>query len=160
KEPAHRYRSASELAADLRRFLNGEPILARAPNLVERTVKWARRRPTVAALIAAVMLVAAIGFGGILWQWQKTAAALNETRMAHDATKAHLYLNQIARARHELMANHSARAERLLDETPVAARGWEWHFLKRRCQTNLYVMRGSGASVQSVAYSPDGNYIA
>lgn len=160
KEPGHRYKSASDLAADLRRFLNGEAILARAPGILERSAKWAKRRPAVAALLATVVVVTGLGFTGVVWQWQQTAQALGQSRQAHETTKAHLYLNQIARARHELVANHVARAETLLDETPVAARGWEWHFLKRRCQTDLYVMRGNGAPVQSVTYSPDGSLIA
>jgi WD40 repeat protein/serine/threonine protein kinase len=160
KEPSHRYKSANDLAADLRRFIQGEPILARPPGWPERSAKWVRRRPAVAALIASVVAVATLGFSGVVWQWRQTIDALSQSQKAHNATKAHLYLNQIARARHELVANHVGRAESLLDETPEAARGWEWHFLKRRCQTDLYVMRGNGAPVQSVAYSPDSKLIA
>src|SRR5262249_46891508 len=54
KEPAKRYPSAEALADDLRRFLAGAPIQARPVRLWERGVKWARRRPGVAALLAAV----------------------------------------------------------------------------------------------------------
>jgi tetratricopeptide (TPR) repeat protein/tRNA A-37 threonylcarbamoyl transferase component Bud32 len=51
KEPRKRYASAAELADDLRRFLAGEPILARPASLWERGTKWAKRRPAVAALL-------------------------------------------------------------------------------------------------------------
>jgi tetratricopeptide (TPR) repeat protein len=54
KEPNRRYPSAGDLAEDLRRFLAGAPIKARPVRLWERGVKWARRRPAVAALVAAV----------------------------------------------------------------------------------------------------------
>ena len=47
KEPARRYSSATELADDLGRFLNGEPVLARAPSSLDRLVKLARRHPAV-----------------------------------------------------------------------------------------------------------------
>ena len=48
KEPSARYASAGALADDLRRFLEDQPIQARRPGLVDRTVKWSRRhRPAV-----------------------------------------------------------------------------------------------------------------
>jgi serine/threonine-protein kinase len=54
KSPARRYADAGGLADDLRRFLAGEPITARPAGWTERGVKWARRRPAVAGLLAAV----------------------------------------------------------------------------------------------------------
>jgi formylglycine-generating enzyme required for sulfatase activity len=56
KEPARRYASAEELADDLRRFQTGEPIRARPVGRVERAVKWAKRRPALAALLGVVLL--------------------------------------------------------------------------------------------------------
>jgi serine/threonine protein kinase/tetratricopeptide (TPR) repeat protein len=50
KTPARRYATAGELADDLRRFLNYEPIRARPASWWQRTAKWARRRPAAAAL--------------------------------------------------------------------------------------------------------------
>jgi hypothetical protein len=52
KERQRRYPSAEALAEDLRRFLAGEPIRARPTGMVERGLKWARRRPALAALLA------------------------------------------------------------------------------------------------------------
>ncbi len=45
KHPAQRYADAEQLAEDLRRFRQGEPIVARPVGRSERRVKWARRRP-------------------------------------------------------------------------------------------------------------------
>ncbi len=68
KEPARRYASALELADDLRRFLNGEPIRARRTGPVEHLVKWVRRKPFQAALAGALLLVlAATSFAGVAY---------------------------------------------------------------------------------------------
>jgi serine/threonine protein kinase/tetratricopeptide (TPR) repeat protein len=67
KDPRQRYASALEMAEDLRRFLAGEPIRARPVGLWEKGVKWLRRRPAVAALLA-VSAIAVLGFLGLgLW---------------------------------------------------------------------------------------------
>src|SRR5262249_22211965 len=55
KAPARRYQTAAEFAADLRRFLAGEPIKARPVGRVERLWRWCRRRPRDAALAGTVL---------------------------------------------------------------------------------------------------------
>src|SRR5262249_748509 len=52
KDPPRRYPSAAELADDLRRFLDREPIRARPISTPERLAKWARREPALAALVS------------------------------------------------------------------------------------------------------------
>jgi eukaryotic-like serine/threonine-protein kinase len=52
KEPVRRYASAEALAEDLRRYLAGEPVQARPMSAWRRGLKWARRRPAAAALLA------------------------------------------------------------------------------------------------------------
>ncbi len=70
KEPGRRYATARDLADDLRRFRAGEPVRARPVATTERVVVWCRRRPAVAGLLAALVLVFLAGAGGVLWQWQ------------------------------------------------------------------------------------------
>ena len=74
KEPHHRYASAAALAEDLGRFLAGEPIRARPLGRLGRTLKWARRRPSLAAL--GVVLFAAVVAAG----W----AAVAEVRLTEE----------------------------------------------------------------------------
>jgi tetratricopeptide (TPR) repeat protein len=66
KAPRRRYATAADLAADLDRFLEGKPIAARPVGATERVLKWARRRPSQAAL-AGLGLASMVGaLGGLL----------------------------------------------------------------------------------------------
>lgn len=67
KEPSRRYASGADLAADLRRWLRGDPILARPASALERLGMWARRKPALAGLSAA-LLTTAIGGTTVLWR--------------------------------------------------------------------------------------------
>jgi hypothetical protein len=69
KEPGQRYASALELADDLQRFLNDEPIRARQVGVLERARKWARRRPALAGSLAVAVLLLLGGLAGGLWYW-------------------------------------------------------------------------------------------
>jgi WD40 repeat protein len=77
KEPARRYGSAEAVAEELERWLAGEPIRARRIRPIERAIKWARRRPAIAALAGLVLLVSILGVAGIIWQWRQAVAARN-----------------------------------------------------------------------------------
>ena len=56
REPEARYGTAQELADDLRRFLQHEPIHAKRPSRFVRSLKWARRHRTVTTLMSTVVL--------------------------------------------------------------------------------------------------------
>jgi serine/threonine protein kinase len=63
KDPQKRYASAKSLAADLERFREGKPIMARPVSVFERSWRWCRRNPAVAALtggLAAVILISLV----------------------------------------------------------------------------------------------------
>jgi tetratricopeptide (TPR) repeat protein len=61
KSAARRYETAASLAADLRRYLAGEPIQARRSSRRERMVKWIRRNRTVSALASGVAIALLAG---------------------------------------------------------------------------------------------------
>lgn len=67
KETSHRYESAEHLAEDLQRYRTSRPILARHVGTFERTLLWARRRPVIAALCSAVLLLGLLTLIGGGW---------------------------------------------------------------------------------------------
>lgn len=63
KDPTRRYLTAGELADDLRRFLDGRPILARPVSSAEKAWRWAKRNPWVAGLgtgVAVLLITVAV----------------------------------------------------------------------------------------------------
>jgi eukaryotic-like serine/threonine-protein kinase len=71
KEPSARYATALELATDLQRFLDGEPIQARRAGLLERSVRIARRHPT-AMVTTALAIVILAGLLLVLRYWPRS----------------------------------------------------------------------------------------
>jgi serine/threonine-protein kinase len=57
KEPGKRYESAQALADDLKRYLDGVPILARPVSAPERCIRWCKRNPKIAGLAATILLL-------------------------------------------------------------------------------------------------------
>jgi WD40 repeat protein len=108
KEPGKRYATAAALADDLRRWRAGEPILARPAGRLEKAVKWARRRPAVAALLAAVVAVTLAGVGGVLWAY---GAARRERDRANGKAAEAEKAEQKAADRAEKEAAARKRAE-------------------------------------------------
>ncbi|AMV30562.1 Serine/threonine-protein kinase PrkC [Pirellula sp. SH-Sr6A] len=82
KDPTSRYASASELASDLRALLDGRPIRAKQPTLVERSQRWIRQHRneftwSVTSIVASLMLLA---FAILSWvgyrQWRESHLSL------------------------------------------------------------------------------------
>src|SRR5262249_36483593 len=74
RSPGRRYRTAIDLADDLRRFLDGRPTLARPLKWPGRAVRWLRRNDQIVAL-TVVSAVAFFFLGILLWNIDKTQKA-------------------------------------------------------------------------------------
>jgi hypothetical protein len=74
KDPGKRYASALELADDLRRFLQGEPIKARPLGPAARLYRWCRRKPALAGLLALLVVGTAVS----TWQAVRATMAQRE----------------------------------------------------------------------------------
>ena len=89
REPSNRYQSAGDLAADLRRFINDEPIRARRMSTGDRLGRWVKRHKSLAALsaIAALLLIAVTSISSLaaIRLKQERDAVLDEKRRADRA---------------------------------------------------------------------------
>ncbi len=63
KDPRRRYASAAALAEDLHRFQRNEPIVARPVGPLERLLRWTRRNPTGATLVATALALFGLALG-------------------------------------------------------------------------------------------------
>ena len=155
KQPTSRYGSAAEVAAELDRYLRGEPIHSRPVNLITRLAKRARRQPLLASLSAALVLSVMLGLVGSLWGWQKARDEAEQRRVE-------LYSSQVSAAAAALMADHPAQARALLAQVAPAhgeedLRGPEWHVLQHLMQPQeWFEVKAHAHILTSVAWSPDG----
>jgi len=74
KDSVRRYASASALAEDLQRWLDGFPIRARPVSKLEHIRRWCRRRPALASLLAVFAVTAASSLVGLLTLWRHSEA--------------------------------------------------------------------------------------
>jgi serine/threonine protein kinase/WD40 repeat protein len=97
RDPAHRYQSPTELAGDLKRFIEDRPVKARRISNAERLWRWCRRNPVVSSMAAALFLlmvgvtvasvVAAARFDWLAREQAATAANERQARSVADEAK-------------------------------------------------------------------------
>ncbi len=169
KEPGERYATAEALTADLENFLADKPILARRAGPAERALRWCRRNPAGAGLLAAIS-VAALALVGVVVglvfhaQLRTAYAEVDRQRTIAEGALAgerrFLYYNRVTFAERQMNDNDPYRAEQLLDECPAERRNWEWHYLKRQCHTELLSFQAHRGRSGRSPSAPDGRLIA
>ena len=88
KQPQERYETARQLADDLQRFLDHEPIKARRPTMPQRISKWALRHTALVWSASAILLVSTIALAVstilVLNEQSQTSAALTRAQANFD----------------------------------------------------------------------------
>ncbi len=120
KDPSDRYRSASQLAEDLRRYLADRPILARRASALERTRRWCRRNPALAAataLVAAALMAVAVLT--LLYAVAQTKATQRISALAKNLETS------LAESNRQLAVRNLDRGQAAFDKEQIGA-GLHW----------------------------------
>jgi WD40 repeat protein len=158
KGPDRRYPSAAALADDLERWLRNEPIAIRPITPVQRGMRWVRRRPLVASLIATTLLALVAGLAATTFQSRRARASSEYSqRLAYAADMALVQ---------EVIEKDRPRAQWLLDQHRPRPgeedlRNWEWRYFWQRLQPDkpLKMWQAKGR-VDSLVSLDNGKYLA
>jgi WD40 repeat protein len=172
KDRRRRYETANGLAADIRRHLDSEPVVARPPSAAYKFQKaWRRNRFAFAAgAVVAVTLLAGI----VMTTWQAVRATRAERSANDQRDRAD---GEAKRASRLLYVAHMNLAQAAWENTRLGAvldllkqheprpgeedlRGFEWHYWDRLSHSSRLDLKGHSGPVTSVAFSPDGKRLA
>ena len=132
KDPARRFASAGELAAELARYLNHEPILSRPIDAVTRAWRWCLRRPYVAASIglgAALFAAITIGIPYLVWQQSQLALAKSDSQIQELKLKEQTIATEQANALAATQEYHATVRE-VREKRVKPSPGWTWNALE------------------------------
>ncbi len=186
KNPAKRFATAKDLADDLERLRRGEPIASRPASLLDRLLRWCRRKPTTAALIgvSALSLVAIVGqlvsHNRVLTQYNAHVSTLNDdlslaasharilqniAEKNEKQAKDYLYAADINRAATAWKQNDSSVLNELLDRhIPLPGetdrRGFEWWFLHQQGHREHRVLLDVKSAIYIIRMAPDQRLMA
>jgi len=174
KDQLRRYGTAQAVADELGRFLRGESILARPIGLAGKAGRWCRRKPALALALGAVVLVATVGFVGVVTQWQRAEQQRRIAEASDLLSRQNAYASDMNLAQRALEADEVGLAVSLLNKHrpgPGAQLGmrnaesdlrhWEWRYLWRLCQPDMsFSLRRDSDPVGAVAVSRDGRLLA
>jgi eukaryotic-like serine/threonine-protein kinase len=179
RDPVQRYATARALAEDLRRFLEGRPILARRTGAPERCWRWCKRNPAVAGLITGIALLLVLGMAvstslAIAARRSAAKATANAIRADDEARRANdekrrgdqrLYVAEMGLAQQALRESQMDQVRKHLQAVEPARlgdadlRGFEWYYLRRLCDATTRTLRGHTGAIWGLAYSPDGRRV-
>jgi WD40 repeat protein len=160
KEPERRYASVEQLAEDIRRHLEGLPVLARPGTFLYRTGRFVSRNgvAVAAAAVLTVGLVAATIVSTTMFARAESAKRDAFEQAAIAQWRA--YAANVAAAHAALIERHDNVAARVrLEQVVPGLRGWDWDHLSSRLDRSLW-SANTGGRVSAVAFSPDQRFVA
>jgi WD40 repeat protein/predicted Ser/Thr protein kinase len=156
KDKARRYASAGELAADIRRHLGNEPILARPPSALYRMRKFARRHKALVGGVLAVMAALVVGLIGTILFAVEAGRNAQAAKEKEKEARYQTYRARIAAAGAALAGHDVVDAADQLAEAPQELRGWEWRHLHSRLDDSAAAIPLDEKEAISLARTPEG----
>ncbi len=103
KDPARRYRSCTEFASDLQRWLAGDAVMAREPTRRERAARYLKRHRVGVAVAVAMTLTLLAGFAATLWEAKIARGQARSARLERDRAQSaiHFLTNTLSAANPE-----------------------------------------------------------
>jgi WD40 repeat protein len=154
KDKTRRYASAGDLASDIRRFLRGEPIVARPASALYQLRKFARRHKGLVAgafgIFASLLAGTVVSILFALRAGENARVATERERFANWQS----YRARIAAAVAALSHHDVADAARQLDSAPQALRDWEWRHLHVRLDDSTTVLPAKSGELQYLVRDP------
>jgi eukaryotic-like serine/threonine-protein kinase len=172
KNRNRRYESASSLAADLIRYLAGEPVQAYPPSVLYRLRKLTRRYKgfvTAAALTVLLMLIGLMISARLAVRAsraeQVARTAQEEAEKTSEEMRSLLYASDVMLASRDWQQNDSQKLrERLARHIPTPGqrdlRSFEWHYLWKQQEVEEFEIANLGSAVYDIALAPDGKLFA
>lgn len=163
-ESARRFSSAAAVADDLRRFLAGQPTVARPANSLERAWKWIRRRPAQASLIAVSIVSALVITLGSLAAYQQIRWAFQEQAKSQQSERRVAYTQLVKNAWQSWTDGNVQGACRQLDMCRPEPgqedlREFAWRLLGDLTHQELQALHAPPQSIYRVAFTPDQQHL-
>jgi WD40 repeat protein/predicted Ser/Thr protein kinase len=156
KDKQRRYPSAAALAADLRRFLAGQPVTARPASRLYLFRKFARRNKALVGGVAATIVALSVGMVlSLTFAWGEARQRQLAEQQRQEAMRE-AYQARLAAALSALRDFQTTEAARHLEDAPRALRGWEWHHLHAQLDDSLAVVRGLHTGMYATDFAPAG----
>jgi len=175
KDRCRRYRSASEMADDIRNYLTGLPLIAGPETTIYRVQKFVHKHAgsvATGALVAVAIILGLVVSTAMYFRAedarQKEAVARTRAEQAEGTAKDRseelrrtLYVNNIQLADAKYREGNICRVHELLASCPNDLRGWEWDRLDHIADqsTLAFVAYPEHEHVNGLAVSPDGKQV-
>jgi eukaryotic-like serine/threonine-protein kinase len=173
KDRQRRYQSPQEFAADIRRFIEGEPVQACPPSTWYRLRKLARRHRAALLTTLLILLSLLVGLSTAIGQAVRAMRAeqlaeqrLQEARRSRLATQQLLYASDVELAGLAWQRNDVGRMRELLaKQIPQGSdqpdfRGFEWHLLWKQSEVETKELLAVEKPLYCICVSPDGELLA